>query len=130
MPVPGFESFMLPLLRALDDGADHPVSEVRERIAGEMALTEEDRGELLPSGKQAIFDNRLGWAKTYLDKAGLISTVKRGVYRITNDGQRLLAQKPERVDKQMLLQFERFRTFIQQRNDDQSADSDRSATAA
>jgi len=87
-----------------------------------MALTEEDRGELLPSGKQAIFDNRLGWAKTYLDKAGLLATVKRGIYRITNDGQRLLAQKPQRVDKQMLLQFDMFRTFIQQRHDDHSAE--------
>ena len=67
MPVPGFESFMLPLLRALEDGADHPVNEVRESIAREMTLTEDDRAELLPSGKQAIFDNRLGWAKTYVD---------------------------------------------------------------
>jgi restriction system protein len=120
MPVPGFESFMLPLLRALDDGADHPVSEVRERIAREMALTAEDRAELLPSGKQAIFDNRLGWAKTYVDKAGLMATVKRGVYRITDEGRRLLAQKPEAVNKQVLLTFDKFRAFVQQRHDDQS----------
>ena len=90
MSVPGFESFMLPLLRTLEDGADHPISEVRERIAREMALTEEDRDELLPSGKQAVFDNRLGWAKTYVEKAGLLTTVKRGVYRITEGGRRLL----------------------------------------
>ena len=135
MPVPGFESFMLPLLRALDDGADHPVSEVRERIAREMALTDADRADLLPSGKQVIFDNRLGWAKTYVDKAGLMATVKRGVNRITDDGRRLLAQKPEAVNKQVLLKFDKFRTFVQQRHDDQSvvaddavAETDASAT--
>ena len=111
---------MLPLLRVLEDGADHPMSEARERIARETALTEEDRAELLQSGKQAIFDNRLGWAKTYLDKAGVIATIKRGVYRITDDGRRLLAQKPEHVSKQVLLQFEQFRGFVQQRPDDQS----------
>ena len=113
---------MLPLLRVVEDGADHPVTEVRERIAREMRLTEGDRAELLPSGKQAIFDNRLGWAKTYLDKAGLIMTVKRGVYRLTDDGRRLLAQKPDHVSKQVLLQFDGFRTFIQQRHDDQSTE--------
>src|SRR6267143_1088215 len=113
MPVPGFESFMLPLLRALDDGTDHRVIEVRERIAREMALTETDRAELLPSGKQAIFDNRLGWAKTYLEKAGLLTTVKRGVYRISEAGRRLLAQNPDAVNKRVLLNFEMFRTFIQ-----------------
>src|SRR5712664_2311166 len=117
MPVPGFESFMLPLLRALEDGADHSVSEVRERIAREMALTEEDRAELLPSGKQAIFDNRLGWAKTYLDKAGLVATVKRGVYRITADGRSLLAQKPDRIGRQELLRFDKFRAFIRPTHD-------------
>jgi restriction system protein len=129
MPVPGFESFMLPLLRALEDGADHPVSEVRERIAHEMALTEKDRAELLPSGKQAIFDNRLGWAKTYVEKAGLMATVKRGVYRITDDGRRLLAQKPDAVNKQVLLKFDKFRTFVQQRQDDQSSMADDAVAA-
>src|ERR1700737_4949582 len=130
MPVPGFESFMLPLLRALEDGAEHPMSEVRERIAREMALSDQDRTELLPSGKQAVFDNRLGWAKTYLDKAGLIATVKRGVYRITNDGRRLLAQKPDTVGRQVLLQFENFRSFVQQRHGDQSEATDEATAVA
>jgi restriction system protein len=120
---------MLPLLRVLEDGADHAMSEVRERIAREMALTDEDRAELLPSGKQAIFDNRLGWAKTYLDKAGVIATVKRGVYPITDDGRRLLEQKPNHVSKHVLLQFEQFRGFVQQRTDDQSVEDGDTATA-
>ena len=94
MPVPGFQSFMLPLMRALDDGAEHSISELRERIAREMGLTEQDRAELLPSGKQAIFDNRLGWAKTYLEKAGLLTTVKRGVYR-TMAASRALWDRPQ-----------------------------------
>src|SRR5437763_266684 len=118
MPVPGFESFMLPLLRVLDDGADHGIVEVRERIAREMSVSDADRAELLPSGKQPIFDNRLGWAKTYLEKAGLLMTVKRGVYRISDPGKRLLAQKPAALNKRMLLDFDSFRTFVQQRPGD------------
>src|SRR5713101_1270206 len=124
MPVPGFQSFMLPLMRALDDGAEHSISELRERIAREMGLTEQDRAELLPSGKQAIFDNRLGWAKTYLEKAGLLTTVKRGVYRVTDEGHRLLARKPDRLGREVLLQFEGFRAFAQQRHEDRPVGGD------
>lgn len=122
MPVPGFESFMLPLLAALADGADHPMAELRERIAREMNLGEDDRAELLPSGKQAIFDNRLGWAKTYLDKAGLLVTVKRAVYRITEDGRRLLSERPPQISKQTLVKFEKFRSFIAARHDSEKSD--------
>ena len=61
------------------DGADHHVRDVRETLAADFKLTSADRAEMLPSGKQSVFDNRVGWAKTYLDKAGLLETVRRGV---------------------------------------------------
>ncbi len=113
MAVPDYQSLMLPLLRALADGNDHEVADVRDRIAKELNLTEADRTELLPSGKQAGFNNRVGWAKTYLDKAGLVSSPRRGVYRITEAGQGLLRQNPNRIDRQLLMQFESFRDFIE-----------------
>jgi restriction system protein len=87
MPVPDYESFMLPLLRAVADGGEHHVRDVRDRLAAEFKLTAAERAEMLPSGKQSYFNNRVGWAKTYLDKAGLISSVRRGVYRITEAGE-------------------------------------------
>ena len=111
MPVPDYETLMLPLLRALADGAEHPVGPLRNTIASELKLTEQDRAELLPSGKQSVFDNRLGWAKTYLDKAGLVSSVRRGVYRITDQGRAALAEKPESLSKKYLERFESFRVF-------------------
>lgn len=111
MPVPDYETLMLPLLRALADGAEHPVGPLRNTIASELKLTDQDRAELLPSGKQSVFDNRLGWAKTYLDKAGLVSSVRRGVYRITDQGRVALAEKPESLSKKYLERFESFRAF-------------------
>jgi restriction system protein len=66
---------------------------------------------LLPSGKQSVFDNRMGWAKTYLDKAGLVSSVRRGVYRITDQGRAALAEKPGSLSKKYLERFESFRVF-------------------
>ena len=111
MPVPDYETLMLPLLRALADGAEHPVGTLRNTIASELKLTDQDRAELLPSGKQSVFDNRLGWAKTYLDKAGLVSSVRRGVYRITDQGRAALAEKPESLSKKYLERFESFRAF-------------------
>src|SRR5690606_30935958 len=68
MAVPDYQQFMLPFLRILGDGRVHSLSEIKERLAEEFGLTEEDRKELLPSGRQRTFDNRVGWARTYLKK--------------------------------------------------------------
>lgn len=117
MPVPTYEAFMLPLLRQIADGAEHQVRDVRERLATEFKLTPADRAERLPSGKQSYFDNRVGWAKTYLEKAGLVSSVKRGVYRITDLGKKALAEKPKDIDKEYLEKFESFRSFLETRDE-------------
>jgi len=78
MSVPDFESLMLPLLRIAADGQEHRLSETIEALAQELHLGEDDRNELLPSGRQAKFDNRVGWARTYLSKAGLLVSTGRG----------------------------------------------------
>jgi restriction system protein len=102
---------MLPLLEGLADGSDHGLRELRDDIARKLALTDADREELLPSRKQAVYDNRLGWAKTYLDKAGLLEAVRRGVYHLTDRGREVLATKPPRIDVTFLSRFSEFEEF-------------------
>ena len=114
MAVPDYQSLMLPLLEALADGQNHELREVRDTLAKKLGLAEADREELLPSGKQSIYDNRLGWAKTYMDKAELLETPKRGVYVITKRGREVLASKPRKIDHQFLAQFPEFQDFLDQ----------------
>jgi restriction system protein len=114
-------AWALPLLRALADGDEHSVRDLREQLAGEFKLTDVDRHELLPSGKQPVFDGRIGWAKTYLEKAGLLSTSRRGCYRITDAGRAVLAKRPDRIEKTYLLQFDSFRAFASGATDDTQA---------
>jgi restriction system protein len=102
---------MLPLLQALADGREHLVGDVRESIAAQFHLGAAEREALLPSGKQPIFDNRLGWAKTYLAKAGLVSSVKRRVYQLTERGCSVVASNPGRVDTAYLNHFPEFQEF-------------------
>lgn len=114
MAVPDYQSLMLPLLEALADGQNHELREVRHMLAKRLGLTDGDREELLPSGKQSIYDNRLGWAKTYMDKAELLAVPKRGVYVITKRGREVLASKPAQIDHQLLAQFPEFQDFLDQ----------------
>src|SRR5438270_11597083 len=111
MPVPDYQSLMLPLLDALADGRDHDVKEVRDSIAKRLGVTDRDREELQPRGKQSTYDNRLGWAKTYLDKAGLVQSVRRGVYQITSAGRDVLRSRPSRIDVAFLSRFPGFDEF-------------------
>lgn len=89
-----------------------------ERLAKEFQLTEEERKELLPSGTTFIFSNRVGWARTYLKKAGLIDAAKRGVVVITPRGQDVLKQKPKRIDVKFLRQYPEFIEFHSTKKDD------------
>jgi len=111
MDIPDYQSLMLPLLDALADGREHLVRDLRESIAARFGLGTAEREALLPSGKQPIFDNRLGWAKTYLAKAGLVSSVRRGVYQLTDRAHAVLASKPPRVDVAYLSRFPEFEEF-------------------
>ena len=120
MTIPDYQSLMLPLLEALADGREHLVRDVRESIAAQFRLGAAEREALLPSGKQPIFDNRLGWAKTYLAKAGLVSSVRRGVYQLTERGSSVVASHPGRVDTAYLNRFPEFQEF--QRKSDAEQD--------
>lgn len=111
MPIPDYQTAMLPLLRLAGDGQEHRFRDAVDTLASEFQLSDAERSELLPSGTAFLFNNRVGWASTYLKQAGLLSALKRGVFRITPTGQALLAQKPERLDVEKLLQFEEFRAF-------------------
>ncbi|MDZ7347156.1 MAG: restriction endonuclease, partial [candidate division KSB1 bacterium] len=112
MTIPDYQSIMLPLLRFAGDGGEHSLRETIEALADEFRLTDEERSRLLPSGQQAFFDNRVGWARTYLKKAGLLETTRRGYYRITERGKQVLRQKPAKIDTAFLLQFPEFGEFL------------------
>lgn len=111
MSIPDYQSCMLPLLKFYSDGQDHTFREAVEALALHFKLTEQERREMLPSGQQEIFDNRIGWARTYMKKAGLIEALKRGVNRITPRGLDVLQKKPERIDVNYLAQFKEFQEF-------------------
>ena len=111
MPIPDYQSVMLPLLRLTKDGLERPFREAVDRLAEEFELTDDERSELLPSGTAPIFGSRAGWARTYLKQAGLLEAPKRGSFRITPAGAALLATNPVRIDNNLLNQYEAFRAF-------------------
>jgi len=111
MTVPDFQSLMLPLLRLIGDEKEHNNSEVLESLAEQFHLTEPERKELLPSGRQARFDNRVAWARAYLKMAGLLENIRRGTFRITERGNRVLLQDPPKIDMKFLSQFPEYAAF-------------------
>lgn len=110
MAVPKFFEFFESFLNALKDGNIHSAKEVRESIAIQLQITDSDRSEMIPSGKQSTFDNRVAWARTYLDRAGLIETPQRGKYRITLEGTKALSSG-EKIDLRYLEKFDSFKSF-------------------
>lgn len=111
MAVPDFQAIMLPLLRSTADGEDHTFADAVARLESEFGLTPDERAELLPSGRYPRFRQRVGWAKTYLSKAGLLDSTKRGVLRITDAGKRVLSSSPSNIDIKFLQQFPAFIEF-------------------
>ena len=110
MAVPKFFEFFEVFLKTLQDSEIHSIKDVRNSIAHSMQLSDEDLSEMVPSGKQTTFSNRILWARTYLDKAGLIETPSRGHYRITPEGLKALASG-SKIDLAYLKQYERFNDF-------------------
>ena len=111
MAIPDYQSVMLPLLRFAGDEQEHSLRESIDRLAEEFALSEDERKELLPSGQQEVFNNRVGWARTYMKKAGLLDTIRRGYFKITERGVSVLGQNPLAINVHFLEQFEEFRQF-------------------
>lgn len=112
MAIPTYEQSMLPILRVLQTGKECSFSELIEVLAKEFNLTVEEKEELLPSGQQKVFNNRIGWGKTHLKKAGLIEYVSRGIYKITSRGLNILHQNPTQIDNNTLRQFPEFVDFF------------------
>jgi restriction system protein len=111
MAIPDYQSIMLPLLKCVSDGMEHSFREAIDHLADSFGLTPEERKEPLPSGQQALFDNRVGWARTYLKKAGLLESTAWGKFRITKRGLEVLKTKPTHIDVKFLKQFPEFVEF-------------------
>ena len=110
MAVPKFFEFFGVLLEAMKDGEIHSAQEVKDTIARKMNLSETDISELIPSGRQTTFYNRVNWAKTYLQKAGLVETLQRGKYRITAEGKKAL-ESGARIDLEYLANYDSLNNF-------------------
>lgn len=114
MAVPDYQSLMLPLLQFADDKNDETsTSEAAEILAKKLRLSEVDLKELLPSGIQSTFINRVGWAATYMKKAGLLESTRRGYYRITARGRELVKKQPKSINVRLLKQYPEFVEFQQ-----------------
>lgn len=111
MAVPDFQSFFKPLLEMAADGKEHSMKEARELIARNMNLSEEDMKELLPSGAQTKYDNRIAWAKSYFVQAKVLESPRRAYFRITDRGFDLLKKGYERIDVKSLNQYPEFVEF-------------------
>ena len=112
MAIPDFQSLMLPFLQFAADGEEHSVADARTPLADQFGLTEEERKELLPSGQQARLNNRVAWAKVYLERAGLLQKTRRGHFKITPKGREVLNNPPERIDVRFLRLFPGINGFL------------------
>ncbi|MFE0021467.1 restriction endonuclease [Amycolatopsis sp. NPDC059021] len=110
MAVPEFQAFWVPVLRALSDGQTRHWREIREPVAKELEVMDEDHADTLPSGKSR-FDSRVQWSITHLFQAGLLARPKRGHVQITSRGKEMLAEHPDRIDIKLLGKFEEYRDF-------------------
>lgn len=110
MPIPDFQTMMLPFLQLASDGEEHSIHEAVDVLAEQFFLTEEEKTRLIPSG-QPKFYNRVGWTRTHLKKAGLLDYPKRGYFVITVRGKEVLQSKPERINMGYLRQFPEYSEF-------------------
>lgn len=108
---------MLPVLQLASDEKEHKFSQAVEELADEFNLSTEERNELLPSGSQAVFNNRVGWARSYLKQAGLLASPKRGFFTITPTGSELLATNPLKINISVLEHYPKFIEFRNRKKD-------------
>jgi restriction system protein len=112
MTIPDFQSILLPLLQFADDRKEHSTQEAIQHLAKSFGLTDEERKELLSSGKQTIFDNRVGWSRTHLKKAGLLEYPRRAFFKITERGLELLKHNLPALNMGLLKQYPEYLEFI------------------
>jgi len=126
MAIPDYQSLMLPVLLATPE-TEVRIGDVISRLADDLQLTPEEQTQLLPSGVQGLFANRVHWAKFYLTKAGLIESTRRGYFKITPEGKKVIKAKPARIDNNFLSQFEAFEKFKQRSETKPSEDGGQEA---
>jgi restriction system protein len=124
MPIPDYQTCMLPLLRFAGDGGEHQLKEAVHSLATEFSLSETEKNEFLPSGQQPVFTNRIGWARTYLKKAGLLASPKRGYFQITSRGKTVLKEKPEQINQKYLERFPEFLEFKNFKRDKEDSEGE------
>ncbi len=127
--IPDYQSLMLPLLTLAADGGEHRTSEIIPALAKKLGLTDAELSEMLPSGKQTIFSNRVHWAKTYMAQAKLLEITRRAYFRITQRGREVLNEKPARIDVQLLERFPDFLDFKTRSREAQQQHASAPATA-
>lgn len=118
MPIPDYQTIMLPLLQLLADQKEYALKDLTAVLGEHFKLTDEEMNELQPSGQALLFANRVGWARTYLKKAGLIETPRRGMLKITGRGQNVLSNNPQKIDLQLLRQYPEFLEFQNLKKDE------------
>ena len=121
--IPDYQSLMKPVLELAESG-EVKISDAVIRLADTFGLSDEEKAELLPSGKQSRFANRVHWARSYLKQAGLLRNTRRGFFEITPDGRRVLVENPDRIDAKYLERFDAFREFKSRSNAAEEAEPD------
>lgn len=129
MPIPKYDEMYREFLETLSDGQMHKISEIRDTLAIIFHVSDDERKELLPSGKQPLFNNRVNWTSSYLKQAGLIKNTSRGVYCIAESGKKLLASDVLHIDNNFLLKFDSFKDFLS-RSTSSSSETDADSTSA
>jgi restriction system protein len=127
MPIPDFQGLMLPLLQVLNDGQEWRMRLVTEALANKFDLTPEERKEMLPSGGQTLFSNRVAWAKTHLKAAGLLLNPSRGKVRLSEEGRKVLAATPAAINCRFLRQYPSYLDLVGR---SRSEDEDNTAASA
>lgn len=118
MAMPTFQQLMLPLLRLSEDGEEHKLRDASTSLARALGLSDLELDELLPSGKQSRFSNRLAWARSYLKAAGLLENPAKGSFRITDRGRAVLAEAPISIDMKFLECFPEYQEFRTKKTSD------------
>ena len=117
MAVPAFQSFFLPLLKVCSDEKEHSIKELKVPLSEHLGLTVKDIEERVPSGTQSRFVNRATWAKVYLSRAGALSVIQRGLFKISPRGQSLIKEYPNGISIKDLSKFPEFEKFRTKHND-------------
>ncbi|MDC7225960.1 MAG: winged helix-turn-helix domain-containing protein [Spirochaetales bacterium] len=117
MSIPDYQTIMKPLLQYLNDhSGQNRMQDVIEGMIEHFAISEDERVEMLPSGQQHVIDNRVGWARTYLKKAGLLEDPKRGYVQISEKGKSVVNENPAEINVKFLNRFPEFQEFRKRRN--------------